>query len=270
MISDRVREPVVAGMFYPENPRSLEDQLRMMIPSREDHQEVLGIICPHAGYVYSGSCAGKVYGQIRVPRTAVIMGVAHGPVFEKFGIEDADRWDTPFGPVPVNRGMAENLLERGRGLFEIRAGINSNEHSIEVQLPFLRFLNEEVQIVPILVSTHDLDQIKQAARILAGVIKDYPALMVASTDMSHYISAQKAEEKDALAINEIKALNPDGLMEVVTRNRISMCGVAPTTLLITAARQMGARSSTLVHYTHSGEVSGDFDQVVSYAGFTIP
>jgi AmmeMemoRadiSam system protein B len=268
-MQNRVRETAVAGMFYPADPKELEDQLKMMIPREDTREEVLGIISPHAGFVYSGSAAGLAYGGAKIPDSVVIMGVAHGPIMEEFGIEDAVSWETPLGQVPVDVDMAAKILEEGNGLFALRSGINSREHSIEVQVPFLRYLNPEVRILPVLVSTHDMSRIKEAGRVLADVLGGSGVLMVASTDMSHYVSVKEAEEKDSLAINEIKALNPEGLMEVVIRHRISMCGVAPTALLLTAARELGATGSHLVCYTHSGKVSGDLDQVVSYASFTV-
>jgi AmmeMemoRadiSam system protein B len=176
----------------------------------------------------------------------------------------------PLGPVPIERSLTVCILRNSEVIVDDDIA-HLQEHSLEVQVPFLQFLQKNLKIVPIVVSHVSYEICQQAAHDLATAIREYgePVLMVASTDMTHYESRRSASTKDHLALERIQALDPQGLYETVVGNRISMCGIMPTTITLLAALELGATRAELVRYTDSGEVSGDTDQVVGYAGLVI-
>jgi len=179
----------------------------------------------------------------------------------------------PLGPVPINETLAESILKASTSGVKIKddPGAHAMEHSIEVQVPFLQFLRPEVSIVPIALSHLAYDVCKEIGRALVQGIQDYgkEVLLVASTDMTHYESQESARAKDELAIDRILDLDPEGLHETVSRHRISMCGVIPTTIVLEACKVLGAGKAELVRYATSGDVTGDYAQVVGYAGFIV-
>jgi hypothetical protein len=180
-------------------------------------------------------------------------------------------WQTPLGDVPLDAELAESLLRRSP-LVRVEESAHEEEHSLEVQLPFLQFLRAEFSIVPVCVSpVADYPALEDFGKALAGAIRESgrDVLVVASTDMSHYVSQETAREKDFLAIDQILALDARGLYEVVQEEDISMCGFQPTAAAIVAAKELGAGRADLIRYMTSGETSGDFHQVVGYAGLRI-
>jgi AmmeMemoRadiSam system protein B len=264
-----VRRPVVAGTFYPGSKSRLEDQLSSFITSVKEKQKVIGLVSPHAGYIYSGGCAGKGFSKIKIPNTVVILGVNHNGMGQSFAVDENDFWNTPLGDIPVERELAEVLVSDS-DLFEYDSQAGAAEHSLEVQVPFIQYLNQEAKILPITLSSINLNQLVEAGEELAQVTSERnDILIVASTDMSHYIDAQSAKIKDLKALQKILELDPEGLFDLVRNERISMCGVSPTTMMLSAAKALGARHSEIIQYTNSGEVSGDFDQVVGYASMIV-
>jgi len=188
-----------------------------------------------------------------------------------FGIMKRGYWQTPLGEVPLDSELAESLL-RHSSLVRVEESAHEEEHSIEVQLPFIQFLGQGFSIVPVCVSpAADYAALEQLGEGLAAAIRESgrDVLVVASTDMSHYVSQETAREKDFLAIERILALDALGLYEVVQEKGISMCGFQPTTAAILAAKELGAGRADLIRYMTSGETSGDFDRVVGYAGVRI-
>lgn len=267
-----VRRPAVANHFYPGNPRELAREVEHLIGKRDPSggQPVTGVVSPHAGYVYSGGIAGQVYSRIRVPRTAIILGPNHSGAGARAALMAEGEWDMPMGPVPVNREFAEKLLAQSR-LISADDRAHQREHSLEVQVPFLQHLNPAITIVPLCLGHLDWDECREIGEALtrAGEHSEPRPLIVASSDMTHYESQRSAEEKDRLAIDKVLALDPLGLLQVVAQKHISMCGVIPTAVMIVAARGLGAQKAELVNYATSGDVSGDFSQVVGYAGILV-
>ena len=266
-----MRSAVVSDRFYPGSPSALNTLLSQLMPviPEADKQEALAIICPHAGYIYSGSVAGETVARVRVPETVVILGPNHHGRGAPLAL-GTDTWRMVLGEVGVDQDLARRILERSSVISEDETAHNS-EHSLEVQVPFLQRCNSKVSIVPIVVSHVPYQVCVEAASDLAAAIREHPrpVLIVASTDMTHYESRKDASRKDHLALERIKALDPKGLYETVLGNRISMCGVMPTTIALLAARELGAQRARLVRYTDSGEASGDTNQVVGYAGLII-
>lgn len=264
-----VRQPAVAGRFYNGDPVRLREELAAMVPQGEV-QQAIGIVAPHAGYVYSGKVAGKIYGAVRVPDTVVILGPNHTGTGVAAALAPEREWLTPLGPVPLNRRLSQLILEQAP-LVREDAVAHRFEHSLEVQVPFLQHCNPRVSIVPLCLALRDYASIAKVGEGLARAIASYgeEVLVVASSDMTHFESAAAAKAKDDLALAQLADLNPEGLYKVCRDKGITMCGVIPASVLLVAAKILGATSCCLVEYTNSGEVSGDFKSVVAYAALLV-
>ncbi|MBC7363450.1 MAG: AmmeMemoRadiSam system protein B [Candidatus Aminicenantes bacterium] len=265
------RLPYVAGYFYPAEPETLVSMIESFLPRKYEPQEAVGVVSPHAGYEYSGPVAAAVYASVEIPEDVIILAPAHKPIRSLFAIYDSGSWVTPLGEVAINNQLAELILE-GNSEVKRDKEAHRKEHSIEVQVPFLQYFQKNLTLVPILVSHEagfpDLEDLGQA---IASAVKKYErkVLLVASTDMSHYISQKMAEELDFKAISFIQKLDARGLFEVVVTYGISMCGFQPTTALLVAARLLGAREGKLIRYQTSGDRTGDYHEVVGYAGLAL-
>ncbi|MBM9537656.1 AmmeMemoRadiSam system protein B [Desulfobulbus alkaliphilus] len=265
------RVPAVADRFYPGDPEQLRSALAMFVPevAEEDKQPALAVVLPHAGYVYSGATAGATISRVKVPETVVILGPNHhgrgAPL--ALGTED---WRMPLGTVVIDRQLAASILDQSGNIVE-DSQAHLLEHSLEVQVPFFQQVQPRLRIVPLVVAHLSYQQCQAVARELAAALSAYqhPALLAASTDMSHYESRQQASRKDQLAIERVLALDPEGLYRTVIGQDISMCGVIPTTITLLTALELGATKAELVRYTDSGEATGDTAQVVGYAGLII-
>lgn len=264
------RTPAVSGQFYPDNPQILLQQLHSFMPEDAPATDAIGVVAPHAGYIYSGAIAGAVIGSVAVPDTVLILGPNHHGLGDRAAVYPDGTWHTPLGACGVDEALAQRLLESCPSLApDVLA--HRFEHSLEVQVPFLQVRNPNVRIVPICLGHLPLDQLVSIGRSVGQILltmEDRP-LLLASSDMSHYVSAEEAHRKDMLAIKRILDLDPEGLYQVVREERISMCGVLPVVVLLAAARELGARKAQLVRYGHSGEVTGDDTEVVGYAGIRI-
>ena len=266
-----IRTPAVADRFYPGDPEHLRSAMEIFVPvvAPEDKERAMVVVMPHAGYVYSGATAGVTISRVRVPETVLIMGPNHRGRGAALAL-GAEDWRMPLGMVPIDRDLAAAILKQSADITE-DSEAHHYEHSLEVQVPFLQQVQPHLRIVPLMVSHVPFALCQKVARDLAAVIRTYqqPVLIVASTDMSHYETRNQAAQKDKLAIDRILALDPEGLYATVHGNRISMCGVIPTTIALLVALQLGAKNAELVRYTDSGEASGDISQVVGYAGLII-
>lgn len=265
-----VRQPAVAGQFYASNPIRLREQLEEFAKVNDTQIRALGAIVPHAGYVYSGAVAGAVYARLKIPKTVVILGPNHHGVGSSAALFPQGEWVTPLGNAGINQQLSALLLKHST-LVEEDSTAHQYEHSIEVQVPFLQFLRPDVTIVPICLGFTDYSSCKSMGLSLAKAIGEYDqeVLIIASSDMSHYQPAEVARHEDNLAIQEVLNMNPEGMYSIVKGRGISMCGVIPATIMLVAAIEMGATKSELIRYATSGEVSGDFNQVVGYAGVTV-
>lgn len=269
-----IRHPAVAGRFYPGNPDSLRDEACAYLSSSGATTEPLiraiGCIAPHAGYMYSGHVAGAVFQRIEVPELCVVLCPNHTGVGYPLAIMSQGEWETPLGNVPIDTALATELKSRYAVLAE-DATAHRAEHAIEVELPFLQLRQPRLRFVPIAIGTRQFDILEQLGDALALTIANQKArvLIVASSDMNHYESDMVTRIKDHQAIERILTLDPCGLNDVVTQQNISMCGFAPTVAMLTAARKLGAKSVDLVKYATSGDISGDHDRVVGYAGVVV-
>lgn len=265
------RKPFVAGQFYPARPRELRETLDLLMDPAAVRLKALAVVAPHAGYAYSGAVAGAVFSSVSIPDTVLILGPAHRPVGPVFALQTEGSWETPLGAVPIETGLASALLEACPAC-RSDAKAHEKEHSLEVQVPFLQRLVPDVSIVPVCIShTADYEDLEGLGKAVAESVRGFgrDVLIVASTDMSHYVSRAEAKEKDGLAIGRVLALDPEGLFRTVVRERITMCGFQPVTAALVAARELGAVKAELVRYATSGDVTGDDREVVGYAGLRI-
>ncbi|QXE91854.1 AmmeMemoRadiSam system protein B [Geomonas subterranea] len=264
-----VRQPAVAGKFYTGDPDRLRQELAEMMPQGET-QKAMGVIAPHAGYVYSGKAAGKVYAAVQVPDTVLILGPNHTGAGVAAALAPETEWLTPLGSVPVNRRLSQLILEHAP-LVREDAVAHRFEHSLEVQVPFLQYRNPRVSIAALCLALPDFPSISRIGEGIARAIAAYgdEVLIVASSDMTHYESAAAAKVKDDQALDRLTGMDPEGLLKVCREKNITMCGVIPATALLVAAKIMGATSCRLVHYTTSGEVNGDLHSVVAYAALMV-
>ena len=265
-----IRQPAVAGSFYPANPEELAAQLDSFLNVGSEPSKAKGLIVPHAGYIYSGAVAGEVFATAEIPRQVVLIGPKHHSAGANIAVSGADSWITPLGDIPIATALRDQLVTNISAL-SVDDQAHKYEHSLEVMLPFLLRRQPELQIVPIALGQLSLTGCLQLGTSLAQTLKNWKdeVLLLASTDMNHFSSAEISEKLDFMAIDAMRAYDPQRLYQVVRENQISMCGVLPTVTVMQAAHELGARECRLVRYAHSGQVNGDYNSVVGYAGLTL-
>jgi AmmeMemoRadiSam system protein B/AmmeMemoRadiSam system protein A len=268
-----VRRPVWAGphSFYPSDPDELAAEIDRHLAKAETPDlagEVVALICPHAGYRYSGGVAASAYAYVRdIPfDTAVVVAPSHKFPFRIASVYGGDGYATPLGVVPVDRELAD-AISGDVGGFAYQPRAHSQEHSLEVQVPFLQRVLGDFEIVPIVLG----EQTESAVRLLASTIADAVkeatgkrVLIVASTDLSHFHDQETAVELDSHVIEAVGAFDPEGLLASLARGECEACGGGPAATVMMAARELGATESTVVGYATSGDVTGDKSQVVGY------
>ena len=270
-MTSAVRTPAVAGKFYPRRPEELRREVQEYTSAGEPGRiAAIGCIAPHAGYMYSGHVAGAVYSRLEIPNRVIILCPNHTGMGHPLAIMTRTAWQTPLGDVAADAELGTALLQRFPSLHEDSAAHRS-EHAIEVQLPFLQALRPDLTFLPVAIGTSDFDILRKVGESLADVISAQAdrVLIIASSDMNHYESDAVTRAKDHKAIERVLALDPLGLWEVVMNEDISMCGFGPSVAMLTAAKRRGATSATLVKYATSGDISGDRDMVVGYAGIIV-
>jgi AmmeMemoRadiSam system protein B/AmmeMemoRadiSam system protein A len=266
-----VRHPIASGKFYPGTAEQLRAFIESFAERHEQRVTALGVVSPHAGYIYSGGVAAAVFGRIETADTYVIIGPNHTGMGKPFSIMTVGAWQTPLGEVAIDSSLAQNILANSKYLQEDRTA-HQGEHSVEVQLPLLQYHQPQLKIVPIVLAVATLDIYREIGASIAQAIQESPdkkVVIVASSDMTHYEAQDIATAKDQRAIESIIALDEAQLLERVIKERISMCGYAPTVTMMAAARALGARSAELVRYQTSGDASGDYTAVVGYAGIIV-
>jgi AmmeMemoRadiSam system protein B len=263
------RQPAVAGAFYPGDAELLRREVSELLGNERSDERAFAAIAPHAGYRYSGSIAADVYRRIRIPRAVIVLCPNHTGMGAREAIITSGAFHIPGHRIPIAEALARQLLIRAKLTDDALA--HEKEHALEVHLPFLVARNPELTIVPICLGFASFADCVRIGEALADVIEshDDEILIVASTDMSHFLPANLAREKDSRALEPLEALDPEGLYSTVVENDISMCGVIPTTTALIAAKRLGAKSVTRIRYGNSGDVSGDHDRVVGYAGLIV-
>jgi len=264
------RQPAVAGQFYPGSEHALRSALSKMIPENASPKRVTGIISPHAGYVYSGAIAGQLFSRIIIPDTVLVIGPNHHGSGAAAALYPEGEWLTPLGTTSINSRLNSLLLQHTSYVQPDRIA-HQLEHSLEVQLPFLQYLRPDVTISALCIGHGDYSPLRDIGHGISAAIREYgkEVLIVASSDMTHYETADSARRKDQQALDRVLALDGRGLLEVCHSKGITMCGVVPATVMIEAALTLGATQAEVVVYGTSGDVTGDNDQVVGYAAVAV-
>lgn len=264
----QVREAAVSGQFYPASPQELKQEVTRFLGKPSKRYRAFGILAPHAGYVYSGAVAGAVFAQVEIPRRTIILCPNHTGFGSPLSITSQGVFRTPLGEIAVDTPLAE-ALKAGFPLLREDAAAQQREHAVEVQLPFLQAQRPDVTFVPITVGTGQFEVLSALGVVMAKAIASEPVLIVASSDMNHYENDEETRVKDALAIEQVLSLQPAGLFQTVRAQDISMCGVGPAVAMLTASLKLGATKAELIRYATSGDVSGDHEHVVGYAGIAV-
>ena len=275
-----IRRPTVAGQFYEGDAEALRAQIKncflselgpKKLPNVNLHnhpRNIVGLICPHAGYMYSGPVAASAFYELALdgkPDTVVLMGPNHTGYGSALSLMREGVWRTPLGDIEINTEMA-NKITHETTVIDVDELAHRYEHSIEVQLPFLQFLyGNTFKIVPICFLMQDYDSAVEVGRALAEALDGTNTVVIASSDMTHYEPAKTAAAKDQAALKAVTNMDARRFYETVETRNITACGYAPITALITYAKGVNAKEAELLSYHNSGDVTGDYSSVVGYA-----
>jgi len=277
-----VRSPVVAGAFYESLPQGLRASMEEYFLHRlgpghlpevaeAGPRQIVGMVCPHAGFLYSGAAAAWAYdalGRDGRPSSIILLGTNHRLIGAPAALSTADFWATPLGRVPLDDELRSAL--RSHELLEEDDLAHEQEHSLEVQIPWLQFLYADaVPICPISLGHLRQHLIQSLAEALCEAVGPRDLVLIASSDFSHYVPHETAQRLDRAALEEIAALDAKGLLAVVEEKGISMCGVVPVAVMLAAARRLGATKGRLLCYYTSGDITGERAAVVGYAAVVV-
>ncbi len=269
----RVRKPAVAGMFYPSNADELERTVRGLLDGVKTALRpgtVVGLVAPHAGYVYSGGTAAAAYAQLRGTDRSVVVVVSpsHREFFDGISVYPGDAYETPLGTLPVAGEMRSRLTALMPGLLVSTKG-HGTEHALEVQLPFLQCALGDFALLPLVIGHQSREHCFALGAALAALCRGTDALLVASTDLSHFSSAEVAQHLDDVVAADIEAFDPERLMQDLEAGTAEACGGGPVAAVMRACDLLGARVPTVVARTHSGMITGDHRSVVGYLSAVI-
>jgi len=264
------RAAAVAGSWYPGRKDALEREVLGYLRSA-DAPAVTGglvaLISPHAGLRYSGQVAAFGYsllGDAQRDATVVLVGPSHRVPFDGCAVYATGAWQTPLGEAPVDEAFAQALLDADARIFD-EPRVHRDEHSLEMQLPFLQLRVPGLRIVPVLMGSQSRAEVDRLAARLTLALRRHPALLVASSDLSHYHPAAEANALDAQVVGDVERFDPDGLMDRLERERGHACGGGPMVAVMKAARAMNASRAQVLRYADSGDAGeGDKSRVVGY------
>lgn len=276
-----VRRPAVAGAFYPAQPERLRSQIESCfthergpgrLPSGErGPRDILAVVCPHAGYVYSGPAATHSYlalAEQKKPDTVIVLGPNHTGWGSPVSMMGEGSWETPLGRVRLDTELAKAIFEAA-GVIDYDETAFLREHSVEVQVPFLQYIYGEFKLVPICMGYQDLETSREVGEAIHKATEGRDVLVVASTDLTHQEPQQSANRKDRMIIEAILAMDEARLQRVVHENRLTTCGYGPVSAALVASRLDGAKKAELLTYYTSGDITGDHGGVVGYAAAKI-
>ena len=262
-----VREPEVAGMFYPESASKLKDEVQQLLNDnkpQEKFENAVGIVSPHAGYIYSGRTAAIAFNAIKQKKykTVVIISPSHREYFAGISIYNGDAYKTPLGEVPINKEMRYELVIDNKIIFN---GINGHrgEHAVEVQIPFLQMVLNNFSIVPIVMGDQNKMCINELSQRLAGVVDD-ETLIIASSDLSHFYSKEQADKRDSIVEKRIAEFDYENLQKDLETGKCEACGGGPIVAMMKTAGLLNRKKSKILSRTDSGDVTGDNSEVVGY------
>ncbi|MBO3802939.1 MAG: AmmeMemoRadiSam system protein B [Candidatus Brockarchaeota archaeon] len=274
----KVRRPAFAGTFYPGDEKELVRLIEGCfthrlgpgkLPEAEpgSGEDLVALISPHAGYVYSGPVAAHGYLHLsrrKRPETVIVVGPNHTGVGTDVSLYPEGKWATPLGQIDVDIALVRSLARRA-DIFSVDDFSHANEHSIEVQLPFLQYVLKNFRLVPICMLEQGKEASKKAGEALGEEMAGRNAILVASSDLTHYESADSAKRKDELVLSKALSLDVDGLYSALASSDSTACGYGPIAVAITAAKRLGAKRGRLLKYASSGDVTGDRRSVVGYS-----
>lgn len=265
-----IRQPAVAGGFYSRDAVQLKKDIGNFVIKDCEKRTALGAVSPHAGYRYSGRVAGNLYSRIQIPDTVVILTPNHTGAGVPYSIWPGGTWHTPLGDVAVDEEVVDELIQVC-DLIEKDQKAHLYEHAAEVQIPFLQYFNPHIKIVVMVLASGNIMELKNIGKSLSLIVQKLcpDALVVASSDMTHYESQASVNMKDKVAIHEILALNEENLYKKARDMQITMCGIYPAITMLVCSKERGAEKAELVCYETSGDITGDYEQVVGYAGIMI-
>jgi MEMO1 family protein len=270
----KIRQPMVAGMFYPQKKLTLEREIAMLLENAMDKHisgKVISLIVPHAGYLYSGGVAARAYRQIIDVNidVVVVISPSHREYFKEVSIYDGYAYSTPLGHIPVERPLALELAQTHPNIIMSDVGHRYDEHALEVQLPFLQKVIDNFTLLPIVMGDQNKENINALAEGLFEILQNKKALIVASTDLSHFYSYDRAALLDEVVVENIKNFNEDKLLSDLKADRCEMCGSGPAITAMKASKMLGADKSEVLLYRNSGDVTGDKSEVVGYMSAVI-
>jgi AmmeMemoRadiSam system protein B len=272
MAGSDVRQPAVAGAFYPGDADELRETVQALLAPAGAARTHVGVVAPHAGYIYSGAIAGKVFAATNIPRRVIVLAPNHTGRGARCSIWSRGAFVLPGDLVPVDEELCKKLIAAEIvPRFTHDREAHAREHALEVELPFIRARRHDALITPIILGGLDGDECIALGRALAAVVKELgeDVLVVASSDMSHYLPDDVTRQIDRHAIAPMLACDPRALYDVVSGEDISMCGILPVTTMLSYARERGAKKGELVAYGTSADTSGDRGRVVGYAAVTV-
>jgi AmmeMemoRadiSam system protein B/AmmeMemoRadiSam system protein A len=266
--SQPVRPPAVAGAFYTADPHELTSQIRGFlgtVSSKPLPGPIVALISPHAGYVYSGQVAAYGYKLLEGKSfdTVVVIAPSHRIPFSGASVYPRGSYEIPLGLIPINEMLAEQLIENS-GLFYYVPQAHVQEHSLEVQLPFLKTVLGNFRLLPIVMGSNDFTTCNAIAETLYQTVQGQSVLIVASTDLSHFHPYQEAVTLDRVVLEYVKSFDPEGLFKAIHSSKCEACGADPLVTTMLLAQKLGATCSQILNYANSGDVSGDKSQVVGY------
>jgi AmmeMemoRadiSam system protein B len=275
----KIRRPSQAGAFYAGTAEPLKTQIENCflhefgpgkIPEivEEGRRQIIGFVCPHAGYMFSGAVAAHAYYKLALdgkPDIVLLFGPNHTGYGSGLAVMNEGFWRTPLGDVEIDSELANQVVRESR-IVDVDDSAHRLEHSIEVQLPFLQYLyGSKFKIVPICFLMQDLSSAREVGEAVAKVLAGKNGVIIASSDMTHYEPQESAERKDKMVLEAVEAMDEAKLYSVIEAHRISACGCGPIAALMTAARVLGAKEAKLLCYKTSGDAIGDYSSVVGYA-----
>ncbi len=269
-----IRKSIIAGSWYPGTPEALSSQILSFIKAVPDTSgitgELIALIAPHAGYIYSGGVAAYAYKLLTThPFTqVVIIAPSHRYPFTGASIDQKSGYETPLGIVPVDQSLAQAISAKSPIFHYVPEG-HAQEHALEIQLPFLQKTLKHFTIVPIIQGSQDASTCEEMARVLAEILKGRKVLLVASTDLSHFHSYEQAKALDKKILDRVAAFDEKGLMQDLTEDQVEACGGGPIVTVMKTARFLSADQTTVLKYANSGDVTGDRSGVVGYMAAAI-
>ena len=278
-----LRRPAVAGSFYAGDSKSLNIQIEncfldkigpgeIPLVNPKKGENIIGLVSPHAGYMYSGPVAANGFYKIALdgkPDTIIILGPNHRGFGEDISIMAEGKWETPLGELEIDTDLAESILRNSK-IIKNDKKAHQYEHSIEVQLPFIQYIfGKDIKFVPICMTRQDINTDIEIAKSICSSVFDKHILIIASSDFTHYEPQEYAENVDEQAINAILEFNPKKLYDMIYHQNLTMCGPGPITVMLIACETLGAKKAELLKYATSGDVSGMYDQVVGYASVIV-